>query len=209
MATIISFAISGVLCLLVPTLLYLSGSGPVSIDKFGAFFGSTTGPLLSFLALLAVVATLRNQTEAIRQDASAKMAGEHLRWLDAIYSDLGELLDRKVKDNDGGELTLRGILNSGTMPEGSLGPHTRSALNDFAVLLGQYCEAIAIYRDNCEPLFDVKIYVDRGARLLDLLKSRAAELDGMSPIAIEFMDMHLQGEKKRARAEAMSRPTRG
>jgi len=137
------------------------------------------------------------------------MAGEHLRWLDAIYSDLGELLDRKVKDNDGGELTLRGILNSGTMPEGSLGPHTRSALNDFAVLLGQYCEAIAIYRDNCEPLFDVKIYVDRGARLLDLLKSRAAELDGMSPIAIEFMDMHLQGEKKRARAEAMSRPTRG
>ncbi|WP_017158680.1 hypothetical protein [Xanthomonas phaseoli] len=55
MATIISFAILGVLCLLVPTLLYLSGSGPVNIDKFGAFFGSTTGPLLSFLALLAVV----------------------------------------------------------------------------------------------------------------------------------------------------------
>lgn len=75
MATIISFAILGVLCLLVPTLFYLSGSEPVSIDKFGAFFGSTTGPLLSFLALLAVVATLRNQTEAIRQDASAKMAG--------------------------------------------------------------------------------------------------------------------------------------
>lgn len=208
MATIISFAILGVLCLLVPTLLYISGPGPVSIDKFGAFFGSTAGPLLSFLALLAVVATLRNQTEAIRQDASAKMAGEHLRWLDAIYDDLGELLDRKVKGHDGSELTIRGILNSGTMPEGSLGPHTRSALNDFAILLGQYCEAIAIYRDNCEPLFDVKIYVDRGARLLDLLKRHTAELDGMSPIAIEFMDMLLQGEKKRATAEAMSRHTR-
>lgn len=209
MATIISFAILGVLCLLVPTLFYLSGSEPVSIDKFGAFFGSTTGPLLSFLALLAVVATLRNQTEAIRQDASAKMAGEHLRWLDGIYSDLGELLDRKIKGNDGSELTLRGILNNGSIPESSSGPDTRSALNDFAILLGQYCEAIAIYRDNCEPLFDVKVYVDRGARLLDQLKRHTAELDGLSPIAIDFMDMHLQGEKKRAKAEAMSRPTRG
>ncbi|MCC8469371.1 hypothetical protein, partial [Xanthomonas phaseoli] len=87
-------------------------------------------------------------------------------------------------------------------------PDTRPALNDFTVLLGQYCEAIAIYRDNCEPLFDVKIYVDRGARLLDLLKRHTAELDGMSSIAIEFMDMHLRGEKKRARPEAMSRPSR-
>ena len=202
------FAVLGVLCILAPPLFYLSGAAPANIDKFGAFFGSTAGPLLSFLALLAVVATLRNQTAAIRQDASAKMAGEHLRWLDAIYSDLGELLDSKIKGNDGSELTLRGILNSGTMPEGSLGPHTRSALNDFAIFLGQYCEAIAIYRDNCDPLFDVKIYVDRGARLLDLLKQHSAELGGMSPIMIEIMDMHLRGEKKRARPEAMSRPSR-
>jgi hypothetical protein len=208
MLTIISFAVLGVLCLLVPTYFYLSGSDSVSIDKFGAFFGSTTGPLLSFLALLAVVASLRNQTRAIRQDASTRLAGEHLRWLDAIYSDLGELLEHKIKCNDGSELTLRTMLGSKALPAGSSGPEVQQAIEDFALLLGQYCEAIAIYRDNCEPLFDVKIYVDRGARLLDLLKHHTRELGGMSPVAIEFMDMHLRGSRKRGNPEAMSRPTR-
>ncbi|WHO91447.1 hypothetical protein [Xanthomonas campestris] len=208
MATIISFAVLGVLCLLVPTYFYLSASGSVSIDKFGAFFGSTTGPLLSFLALLAVVANLRHQTKAIEQDVSARMAGEHLRWLDAIYSDLNELLDREIKGNHGSELTFRAMLNSKALSAGSSGPELQQALEDFALLLGQYCEAIAIYRDNCEPLFDVKIYVDRGARLLDLLKHHTAKLGGMSPIMIEIMDMQLRGEKERARPEAMSRRNR-
>lgn len=202
------FAILGGLCLLVPTLFYLTGSEPVSIDKFGAFFGSTAGPLLSFLALLAVVATLRNQTEAMKQDAAARVAGEHLRWLDAIYTDLSEMLDGTVIGTEGSMQTLRGFLNSRATPTPPSVSAPQPLIDDFAKLLGQYCEALAIYRENCEPLFDVKIYVDRGARLLDLLKRHIKDQDGMSLIAIEIMDMHLRGENRRTKAEAMSRPTR-
>lgn len=181
---------------------------PVDFDKLGAFFGGVTGPLLSFLALMAVVATLRAQNRAIQREAEARTAGEHVRWIDAIYHDIGEVLDYRLQATGGIQVTLRNVLDTGALPAAAVEADFTSRLDEFATLLGKYCSAVAIYRDNCDPLFDVQILVDRGARLLDRLKPFSTSLGGMSFAMIEFCDMHLKGESKRAQPEAMNRPTR-
>jgi hypothetical protein len=81
-------------------------------------------------------------------------------------------------------------------------------LEEFAKLLGQYCEAVSIYRENEDPLFDVRILVDRGARLVDRLKPFIGSLNNMGVISIEFFDMLLRGDTERPIPEAMTRPTR-
>lgn len=179
----------------------------VDVDKLGAFFGAVTGPLLSFLALMAVVATLRAQNRAIQRESEARTAGEHVRWIDAIYHDIGEVLDYRLRATGGVQVTLRNVLDAGALPAAVIEADFTARLEEFATLLGKYCAAVAVYRANCDPLFDVQILVDRGARLLDRLKPFAGSLVGMSLMMIEFCDMHLKGESTRAQPEAMHRPT--
>jgi hypothetical protein len=75
-------------------------------------------------------------------------------------------------------------------------------------LLAQYCEAVATYRKNVSGFFDVKIFTDRGARILDLMKPFHPQIGSGSPISIEFCDMLLQGVEERQAPEALRRNTR-
>lgn len=75
-------------------------------------------------------------------------------------------------------------------------------------LLVQYCQAVALYRDNISAFFDVRIFSDRGARILDKLKPFLGLLGNTSAVGIEFCDMHLRGVRERTQPEAMKRSTR-
>ncbi len=43
----------------------------------------------------------------------------------------------------------------------------KARLEELLKLLGQYCEAVALYRENVTQYFDAKIHQDRAARILD------------------------------------------
>lgn len=198
------FGVVGLLAVAGTACLYLFHISPFD-NQFASFMGGVAGPLLSFLALMAVVT---NQATTARLERRKRSAEEHLRWIDAIYRDIAEDLDAKLQAKDNTQVTLSNVLDSGALPAAVNEADFQRRITNFTKLLGQYCEAVAIYRDNHDPLFDVRILVDRGARLLDKLKVFTKSLGGMGGMTIEFCDMHLRGEKNRARAEAMQRPTR-
>lgn len=199
--TILSYVIVGGFSLTLST-------NPADWANFGTFVGGVAGPLLSFLALIAVAWTLRLQYELLQRDRERQMAEQHVRWLGEVYRDIQDVLQSSVADGpDSPLVTLGEILSTGSDLKLTKGSVLEARLLELLKLLFQYCEAVALYRENVTKFFDLRIFVDRGARLLDQLK-RVRSLVRAEPFMIEFCDMHLRGDAKRINAEALKRPTR-
>ncbi|MBB5360894.1 hypothetical protein HDE76_004146 [Rhodanobacter sp. ANJX3] len=178
--------------------------------NFGTYVGGVAGPLLSFLALIAVVWTLRLQYALLERDRERQMADRHVRWLEAVYKDMQDVLHAPLVTTLGaGAVTsIHAVLTKEVDVKAVNSVFFKTRIAELMGLLSQYCEAVALYRDNITAYFDLKIFVDRGARVLDLIKPFNAALGTMSPITIEFCDMHLRGERSRKEPEAMKRRTR-
>lgn len=215
---VIAFALLG-LAILVGTIvayLWLGGFAPTlsghSADwaNFGTYVGGVAGPLLSFLALIAVVWTVRLQYALLQRDRERQLADQHIRWLDAIYRDMQEVLSSPLAmtTGDASLTTLRSVLEKEANAAAVNPVLLKTRMSELMELLGQYCEAVALYRDNITEYFDLKIFADRGARMLDRIKPFHATLGTMSPITIEFCDMHLRGDRTRKNPEALTRRTR-
>lgn len=178
--------------------------------NFGSYVGGVAGPLLSFLAVIAVVWTLRLQYELLGRDRARQLADQHVRWLDALYRDMQDALHAPlaVRASQTAATTLRAILDKEAEATAIEPALFKGRLTELMELLGQYSEAVALYRDNITAFFDLRIFADRGARLLDRIKPFHTMLGNMSPITIEFCDMHLRGDRSRQSPEALTRPTR-
>ena len=186
----------------------LPPSTPAAWANFGSYLGGVAGPGLSFLALLAVIDALRLQRAQLEVEQQRQLSEQHIRWLDALYADIRETLSVSVPSSDGSRVSVRSVLDH-EVDTAKLDKATlEGRLAELMTLLGQYCQAVALYRDNISPFFDVTIFADRGARILDKLKPFHRLLGTMSPISIEFCDMHLRGVRERAQPEAMKRSTR-
>jgi len=213
-AIVVVFAILGVCTLLATIGGYVvlgRFRGPLSSNSgdwsnFGAYVGGVAGPFLSLLALLAVAWTVRLQYSLLQRDYERQQADQQTRWLDAIYQDIRELLDAPLASTSG-YTTLRAALN-GEVRDGIEGAVLNRRISELLKLLTQYCEAVALYRDNVSSFFDARIFADRGARLLDRLKPYLSLLDPAAAITIEFCDMHLRGVRERKRPEALHRSSR-
>jgi hypothetical protein len=214
---ILLFALGGFLVLACTIAAYalLGGFGPgfshnsVEWANFGSYLGGVAGPLLSFLALMAVVWTVRLQYDLLRTDRGKQLADQHIRWLEGIYRDIVELLNLPIPLGDGLNSTtawavLHREVSSSTANQGVL----KARLDELLKLVTQYCQAVALYRENVSAFYDARIFQDRGARILDSLKSFLSILGPNAAMAIEFCDMHLRGEVKRQNPEALHRQTR-
>jgi len=206
---VIPYILAGLLVLVGTIAVYFGygGSIPRTSDQwaqFGTYVGGVTGPLLSFLALIAVVRTLHLQRSTLELEQARQLADQHLRWLDALYADMIELLDAALTP----EITLRSVFDGDVEPEKVERKRLEKRLDNLMRLLVQYCQAVALYRDNISEFYDLRIYADRGARLLDAIKPLHGYLDRKYLPTIEFCDMHLRGETERARPEAMARSSR-
>ena len=84
----------------------------------------------------------------------------------------------------------------------------KARLEETLKLTTQYCQAVALYRENVTEFFDARIFQDRGARILDGIKPFLLLLGPNAAMPIEFCDMHLRGEIKRRTPEALRRKTR-
>lgn len=202
------FALVGLVALVGSGYVYVVHATSFEWTGLATFVGGTAGPLLSFLALLAVTRNLAMQAKALRTEQDKQSGEDHRRWIEAIYADINEAMDTELKATAGAHVTVRDVLRLGTVPATVSKSELCRHLEEFAKLLGQYCEAVSIYRENEDPLFDVRILVDRGARLVDRLKPFIGSLNSMGVISIEFFDMLLRGDTKRPIPEAMTRPTR-
>lgn len=190
---------------------YLALGGSIhgsDLPNFGTFVGGVGGALLNFLALIALVWTIRLQYELLERDRERQVADQHVRWLDASYSDIQGVLDEAFPVSGANPSSLRAVLHGEAPPEAAGSDALKTRLVELTKLLAHYCEAVALYRDNVSPYFDLKIFVDRGARLLDRIKPFHAQIGNMSPLTIEFCDMHLHGEKDRKQAQALNRSSR-
>src|SRR5437763_300795 len=100
MVAIIVFAVLGLLVIVgtIGAYLWIGGFGTSfatnSSDwgNFGNYVAGVAGPLLSFLALIAVAWTVRLQYDLLQRDRDKQVADQHVRWLEAIYKDLFDLL---------------------------------------------------------------------------------------------------------------------
>src|ERR1700722_7822167 len=60
--------------------------------NFGTYVGGMAGPPLSFLALIALVWTVRLQSRLLGMEARKQRADQQLRWLEAIYAEMLHVL---------------------------------------------------------------------------------------------------------------------
>lgn len=171
---------------------------------FGTYLGGVCGPLLSFLALIAVARTMHLQHAALQLDRERQLADQHLRWLDALYKDITEALDAHLSK----AATLRRILEGGVEASSVDASRLTSRLQNLMQLTVHYCQAVNLYRDNISEFFDLQIYTDRGGRLLDAIKPFHSYLGSRVLPTLEFCDMHLRGESHRAEPEALRRSSR-
>jgi hypothetical protein len=177
--------------------------------NFGTYVGGVAGPLLSYLALVAVIWTVRLQYDLLQRDREKQISDQHVRWLEATYQDILELVHAPLaKTGDSGFSTVWSVLNGEAALSTVDGAAFSIRFMELFKLLTQYCKAVGLYRDNVSEFFDATIFSDRGARILDRLKPFHKHLGSMSPVTFEFLDMHLRGEHERQNAEAMKRATR-
>lgn len=177
---------------------------PQDWASFGTYVGGIAGPLLSFIALIALARTVGLQRATLELDQARQLADQHLRWLDALYKDITEALDARVS----GDITLRRILERDVEVGKVDQKRLATRLDNLMQLVAQYCRAVDLYRDNISEFFDLQIYADRGGRVLDAIKPFSGHLNQMFLPTIEFCDMHLKGEAARSKPEAMTRSSR-
>ncbi len=213
---ILAFGLAAALVLAVAASAYflfggfslLPPSTPAAWSNFGSYLGGVAGPGLSFLALLAVVDALRLQRAQLEVEQQRQLSEQHIRWLDALYADIKEALSASAPSSDGSRVSVRSVLDHGVDVASLDQAVLKDRLADLMTLLVQYCQAVALYRDNISAFFDVTIFADRGARILDKLKPFLGLLGNTSAVGIEFCDMHLRGVRERTQPEAMKRSTR-
>lgn len=177
---------------------------PQDWASFGTYVGGIAGPLLSFIALIALARTVGLQRATLELDQARQLADQHLRWLDALYKDITEALDARVS----GDIALRRILDRDVEVGKVDQKRLATRLDNLMRLVAQYCRAVDLYRDNISEFFDLQIYADRGGRVLDAIKPFSGHLSQMFLPTIEFCDMHLKGEAARSTPEAMTRSSR-
>ncbi len=207
--SVIPYVLAG-LAVVIGTLAFYFGYGgtapgtPEEWASFGTYAGGVAGPLLSFIALIAVAQTISLQRAMLEQDRARQLADQHLRWLDALYRDMTEAVAWPVSPDHPLRDVLDGVIAASEVEEKRL----KAGLDNLMRLLSQYCQAVDLYRDNISEFYDLRIYADRGARLLDAIKPLHGNLGTMFQPTIEFCDMHLRGETQRATPEALARSSR-
>lgn len=106
------------------------------------------------------------QRAALELEQARQFADQHLRWLDAIYSDILEARSARVSP----DITLGEILDGDADASQVERKRFAGRLESLLQLVVQYCQAVNLYRDDISEFFDARIYTDRGGRLLDSIK---------------------------------------
>lgn len=176
--------------LLLPS--HVVGLNHEGLVKFGSYFGGVAGPLLGLLTFGGVILTLWLQREQLQQVEDAQIADRHVRALNELFSDLQAIEQQTF----GTTQRLAQILDGQELQAAT--PQLPGLLRQYIETLGLYAAQVDMYRDNVSPYWDCRAFVHRGKRLLERVRPLVRYADQMAPPAIDFIEMHLNGERERS-----------
>lgn len=109
--------------------------------NFGTYVGGVAGPLLSFLALIAVVWTLRLQYVLLERDRERQLADRHVRWLEAVYKDMQDVLHAPLATmlGMGAVTSLHAVLVKEVDIKAVNSVFFKTRIAELMELLSQYC----------------------------------------------------------------------
>ena len=129
--------------------------------SFGSYFGGVAGPLIAFISVLLIVYTLRRQRFQLESIIKENMKQDMLRYLDKLDDQISHLLTRKIHIEgmryiEIGDM-VSGIENPAKLHESSF----KAAMDKLLKLTANYCEAIALYRENVNGYFIFQAHQQR------------------------------------------------
>lgn len=180
-------------------------SSTVDWGAFGSYFGGVAGPLLTFISVVLIVYTLRQQRFQLESMSEENLKQDMLRYLSKIDDEISHLLTRRIQVGDyRANNTLVGnerYVEIGDMISGLETPDHmdeqsyKAAMDKLLRLTASYCEAIALYRANINGYFIFRAYQQRGEELVCFLEKNTKYLYQMAVPTLGFCKMHLEGRE--------------
>ena len=201
------------LCILVAVFLSYFLVGEFALDpsvsnvdwgSFGSYFGGVSGPLLSFISVLLLVYTLRQQRFQLVSMSEENTKHDMLRYLEKLDGQIAHLLTRQIHVGNMRYVEIgdmvSGIENPAELHEASF----KAALDKLLKLTAIYCEAIALYRENVNGYFIFRAHQQKALELVNYLDGNKNRLSEMAGPTLEFCKMHNKHFK--ADAQKAARP---
>jgi len=162
-------------------------------SAFGSYFGGTAGPLLTFISILLLVYTIRQQRSHLESMHEENIKQDMLRYLNKIDDEITHVLTREIHIGNLAFAQLGDILSGIVTPAQFQESSFKAALEKLMQQTANYCEAIALYRENVNGHFIFRAHQQRAAELVSYLESNKKYLNQMAGPALTFCKMHLEG----------------
>lgn len=166
----------------------LTSSTPVW-GAFGDYFGGIAGTMLSFISILLIVFTIKQQNEhELKRDLLAHVAaadGRIEHWLQRSLPIAGSMDSEKVEFGD----IVWGLVNHTNVRQQDF----RAAMERLLVLVAPYCEAIGVYSDNIDPYHVLQHHRSKAESLLLFLESHLNSLAHLAGPRIALCRKALDG----------------
>lgn len=179
--------------------LYIFGGGfggsfsrnPEDWAAFGNYFGGVLAPIMGFGSIVLLVTTIMQQEFRLVKLHEESLTQSHLRYFSALYDDIRYLMDRKLPDGNGKVFDFGDMILSNANHQTPDSALLHSFASHLLRLVGEYSEALALYRDNIGPHFEFKAHKARLEVYVKFLDAHQGSLDAMQKITLDFVKHHL------------------
>ncbi|WP_071873539.1 hypothetical protein [Atopomonas hussainii] len=162
-------------------------------SAFGSYFGGVAGPFLTFISILLLVYTIRQQRFHLESMHEENIKQDMLRYLNKIDDEITHVLTREIHIGNLAFAQLGDILGGIVTPAQFQESSFKAALEKLMRQTASYCEAIALYRANVNGHFIFRAHQQRAAELLSYLESNQKHLSHMAGATLKLCKMHLEG----------------
>lgn len=176
-------------------ILPIGLSDASELDEFGTFFGGVAGPILSFISILLVVYTLKQQQEQSKAIYEENIKQDNLRYLNKIGEDIDRFMSTDIVLGGDQKVELGNLVYGVEKVLWGYEDESIRAINRLLKLTTHYCEAIAMYRENVNSYFVFKAHKLRASELVEYLETQVDLIGGMSGPTLAICRSHLNGEE--------------
>ena len=166
--------------------------------SFGSYFGGVAGPLLTFISVLLIVYTVRQQRLHLESMSDENLKQDMLRYLSKLDDEISHLLTRRIHIGNERYAEIGDMVSGISSPTEFQESSYRAAMDKLLRLTANYCEAIALYRANVNGYFVFRAHQQRAEELVKYLEGQTKYLYQMAAPTLKFCRMHLEGVNESA-----------
>lgn len=160
---------------------------------FGSYFGGLAGPLLTFISVILIVYTVRQQRLQFKSMAAENLKQDMLRYLGELDNEIAHLLTREIHTGNNRYVELGDLVAGISSPTDLHEQPYRAAMDKLLRLTANYCEAIALYRNNVNSNFVFRAHQQRAEELVTYLKQNIKYLYRMAGPTLAVCEINLKG----------------